>query len=240
VANILDFLLLGLRQFAGGPGPPEDNLVRFGLPAILWGVLLVIAWSRQRAQALPREKLLVWGFGLGLARELFMLIQVAERVVGPSQHLESAFHQPIEHALAMAAIVVVAAAYLRYILDDRRLSRRYLQVGLGATLVCFIFVAWTWPRHLAANPEIIFHQTWEAWLFHLPLSILILAAIFLLGRKKGWLRNIVVLALIFFLLGEVLMLSNYATDRVYASIICPIGNLFHILAIPLLGYVYLR
>jgi nitrate/nitrite-specific signal transduction histidine kinase len=240
VANVLDLLLLGLRQFAGGPGPPENNLVRFGLPAILWGVLLGIAWSRRRAQVLPREKLLVWGFGLGLARELYMFAQVTERVVGPAKHLESPFHQPIEHALSMAAIVVVAAAYLRYILDDRRLSRRYLQLGLGTTFVCFILVAWAWPRHLAANPELLFHQTWEAWLFHLPLSILILVAILFLGRVKGWLRNVVVVALVFFLLGEVLMLSNYATDRVYASIICPIGNLFHILAIPLLGYVYLR
>jgi nitrate/nitrite-specific signal transduction histidine kinase len=240
MAHVLDLLLLGLRQFAGGPGPPENNLVRFGLPAVLWGVLLVVAWSRQRTQELPREKLLVWGFGLGLARELFMFIQVAERVLGPSQHTESAFHQPIEHSLAMAAILVVAAAFLRFILDDRRLARRYLQAGLGSTVACFILAAWTWPRHLAAYPEIQFHQTWEAWLFHLPLSVLIVAAILLLGRKRGWLRNVVVVALIFFTLGEVLMLSNYATDRAYDYIVCPIGNTFHILAIPLLGYVYLR
>jgi hypothetical protein len=35
------------------------------LSAILWGTLLAIAWSRQRGHDLPREKLLVWGFGLG-------------------------------------------------------------------------------------------------------------------------------------------------------------------------------
>ena len=104
MANFLELLLLGLRQFAGGPGPPENNLVRFGLPAILWGVLLGIAWSRRRARVLPRENLLVWGFGLGLARELYMFAQVMERVIGPAQHLESAFHQPVEHALSMAAI----------------------------------------------------------------------------------------------------------------------------------------
>jgi len=240
MANTLDFFLLVLRQFAGGPGPIENNLVRFGLPAILWGVLLLVAWSRQRTRELPREKLLVWGFGLGLARELFMFVQVAEHVLGRFNHIEGALHQPIEHALAMAAIVVVAAAFLRYILDDKRLPRRYLQAGLGATAAGFVLTAWMWPRHLAIYPEIQFHQTWEAWLFHLPLSLLILFAVFLLGTKRGWLRNVVVVALVFFFLGQVLMLVNYATDRAYDHIVCPIGNVFHILAIPLLGYVYLH
>ena len=240
MANATDFFLLLLRQFAGGPGPIENNLVRFGLPAILWGMLLLVAWSRQRTRVLPREKLLTWGFGLGFARELFMFVQVSERLLGRTNHIEGKLHQPIEHALAMAAIIVVAAAFLRYILDEQRLSSRYLWIGLGATVAGFGLVAWTWPRELAANPDILFHQTWGAWLFHLPLSISILGAIVFLGGKRGWLRNVVILALVFFFLGEVLMLTNYATDRGYATIVCPIGNLFHILAIPLLGYVYLR
>ncbi|NIV29690.1 MAG: hypothetical protein GWN58_09350, partial [Anaerolineae bacterium] len=60
-----------------GPGPRENNLIRFGLPAILWAVLLAVAWSRQRQEELPRERLLVWGFGLALARELYMFGHVA-------------------------------------------------------------------------------------------------------------------------------------------------------------------
>lgn len=70
VDNVLEFIPLLLRQFAGGPGPAEDNLVRFGLPAILGGILLYIAWNHQRSQDLPREKLLVWGLGLALLSDL--------------------------------------------------------------------------------------------------------------------------------------------------------------------------
>jgi len=51
-----EFLLLFPRQIAGGPGPPENNLVRFGLPAILWETLLYIAWHHQRSSDLPLEK----------------------------------------------------------------------------------------------------------------------------------------------------------------------------------------
>jgi len=238
--NALDFFLLLVRQFAGGPGPVENNLVRFGLPAVLWGALLLVAWSRQRTQKLPRERLLVWGFGLGFAREMFMFLHVAGRILSQVKQVEAGMHQPVEHALAMAAIVVVAGAFLRYILDDERLARRYLQAGLGTTVAGFGLVSWTWPRTLVAHPELQFHQSWQAWLFHLPLSVLIFIAIYFLGRKRGWLRNVVILALVFFFLGEVLMLTNYTTDRAYDYVVCPIGNIFHILAIPLLGYVYLR
>ena len=241
MGKVLDFILLLLSQFAGGPGPVENNLVRFGLPAILWAILLYIAWSRQRAQDLPREKLLVWGFGLALIRELYMFGQMAYRLLG-SNNVEASCDviQPLEHGLAMAAMIVVAGAFLRYTFEDARIARRYLQFGLGITILVFVFTSWSWPRQLAAYPQIKFHQTWAAWLFHVPLSILMGVAIFLLWRKRGWLRNIVACALTFDLISEILLLLNYATARSYNYIICPIGNTLHILAIPLLGYVYLR
>jgi hypothetical protein len=65
-------------------------------------------------------------------------------------------------------------------------------------------------------------------------------AVFLLWRRRGWLRNVVACALTFDLISELLLLLNYATARAYNAVICPIGNSLHILAIPLLGYVYLH
>lgn len=241
MGKVADFILLFLSQFAGGPGPAENNLVRFGLPAIMWAVLFYIAWSRQRTQDLPREKLLVWGFGLALVRELYMFGQMAYRVLGSGDvesHCE--VFQPLEHGLAMAAMIFVSGAFLRYILDDQKLARHFLLAGIGITLLVFVISSWTWPRQLAANPQIKFHQTWSAWLFHVPLSILMGAAVFLLWRKQGWLRNVVACALTFDLISELLLLLNYATARAYNAVICPIGNSLHILAIPLLGYVYLH
>jgi len=241
MGRFTDFLLLLLSQFSGGPGPIENNLVRFGLPAIFWAILLVITLKRQRTQDLPRERLLVWGFGLGLARETYMFGQMAWRILsGTGEGAQCTVIQPLEHALAMAAIVVVAGAFLRYILDDRRLARSYLVIGVGITAICLLVTSWVWPRQLAAHPQAKFHQSWGAWLFHVPLSVLIAYAIGILGRRRGWLSNVVTVALAFFFLGEFLLLVNYATDRVYSDIICPIGNSFHTLAVPLLGYVYLE
>lgn len=239
--NLLDFFLKLLSQFAGGPGLMENNLVRFILPAILWGALSTVAWLRQREKELPREQLLVWGFGLGAASALLMAVFVSLQMMDVIER-EAIYPYlvPLDRALAMAAIVVVAGAFLRYILDDARLASRYLLLGLGTTSLCLMVAFWYWPRSLATVSEANFHTIWGAWLFEVSLSILIVIAIILLRRKGNWLSNVVTIALLFFLGSEVLTMVNYGTNKSFSHIICPIGNSLRILAIPLLGYVYLR
>ena len=239
--KFLDFFLLLLTQFAGGPGGIENNLMRFGLAAVFWGLLLAVAWSRQRKEERPREKLLVWGFGLGLARELFMFGSVSLQILDVIE-LESVYFisAPLEHAIAVAAVVVVAGSFLRYILDDAILSRRYLQIGLVTIGICYLATFWWWASYAIANPGSKFGQTWGGWLFRVPTSVLLAVAIVSLARRRGWLRNIVLVALTLFFLNESLMLFNSATNEAYTRVCCPISNSFHILAIPLLGYVYIR
>ena len=241
MGDFFQYLLTLLSQFAGGPGPRENNLVRYGLPALLWVALLLVAWSRQRKEELPREKLLVWGFGLGLARELFMFWHVSQQVIGleppsPSLHLS----EPLEHALTMAAIVMVAGAFIRYLLDDARLARHYLRTGLGMAVVTFGVTWGWWYLHAMANPEARFNRTWAGLIFFIMTAVFAAAAILILRRKRGWLSNVVSLALSLFVLIGVLRVANYAFGMEYANVLCPICNALHILAIPLFGYVYIR
>ena len=239
--RFFELLLQFIAQFAGGPGPAENNLVRFALPAVLWGILLYVAWSRQRHGEHPREKWLVWGFALGLFRELFLLVHLSLKMLNESGHdVWCNFVEPIEHALALAAIVVIAASFLRYILDDPIISGRYLRIGLGATVVgCLVTVIW-WPNQLAANPLARFHDAGSAVLLHLLSLSLLGAAMVILVRKRGWLRNVVILAFSLLFLSEFFILMNFATDRAYVEVLCPIGNSLHILAVPLFGFVYFR
>jgi PAS domain S-box-containing protein len=239
--DFLEFFLQLLSQFAGGPGPMENNLVRFSIPAVTYGVLLAVAWSRQRNQNLPREKLLVWGFGLGCASALLMAMFVSLQMLDViNRESIYAILVPVERAFMMASIIVVAGAFIRYILDDPRLTRNYLVVGLAITFLCMVIALWQWPSYLATLTEDRFHTSMVSSLFQIFSSILIIVAILLLSRKRDWLAKVVTIALMFFLIGELLFLLNYATDKKYNRIICPIGNSFPILAIPLLGYVYLR
>lgn len=241
MSEFLDFLLLLLGQFAGGTGQMENNLVRFSIPAVTYGSLLLVAWSRQRESHPPREKLLVWGFGLGTASAIVMSVFVAIQMLEVIER-QTAYPilVPLERSLSIASIVVVAGAFLLYILDDSRLARTYILAGVGVTFINLIIALWQWPLQLAVLTESLFHQSWVSWLFQASSSVLLIVAITLVRRRRGWLSNVVTVALGFFLIGELLFLANYLTDRAYNRIICPIGNFFPILAIPLLGYVYLR
>jgi signal transduction histidine kinase len=238
--SIGEFFLLLIQQFAGGPGPAENNLARFGLAAVMWLALLIIAWSRQRHQDLPRERLLVWGFGLALARELVMFGLAAGKVTGLLGSQDSIYFHPLEHGLSMAAVIVVAGAFLRYVLEDERISRRYLQIGLAITGLALLVAYLTWPYYSYANPDVHFNETWETWIFLLPSTILIATAILILLRNRNWLRSVVSLALGFLLVSEVLVLVNYLTNNSYKNILCPIGNALQLLAIPIFGFVYLK
>ncbi|MGC9336296.1 MAG: GAF domain-containing protein, partial [Anaerolineae bacterium] len=239
--NFGEYFLQLLAQFAGGPGPRENNLVRFGLPAVLWAVLLGVAWTRQRKEKLPRERLLVWAFGLGLARELFMFSHVSSQLLEmPSLLPEIYLSEPLEHALTMATFVMVAGAFLRYILDDERLSRRYLEAGLATTAAGFL-VTWVWwAQFHAANPQARFNQTWAGLISFLLVAFFAAVAIVLLAKERGWLRNTVSLALGLLVLIGLLRLANLLTGRQYDHVFCPICNSLHTLTIPILGYVYIR
>lgn len=239
--QILNFLLEMMAEFAGGPGPPGNNLVRFGLAATLWFVLLALAISRQREGGPARERLLVVGFALALLREIFKFAHLAVRLVTGTDH--SAFCAviaPLEHALTLASVVVIAGAFLRYILDDAVIARHYLRVGLwvgGAATAAALF--W-WPIELAANPGTHFHLTWPASLLHLLAALLIGAGALIMARHRGWLRNTVVVALVFLFISELLTFLNFATGHANNDVLCPISNSFYLWAIPIFAFVYYR
>lgn len=236
-----NFLLLLIRQFAGGPGPIENNLVRFGSAAIFWGALLLIAWARQKNQNLPREKLLVWGFGFGLIRELIMFGLTTVKITGLlGTEGGDIYYYPMEHGLAMASVVVVAGAFLRYSLKDDLLSRRYIQIGLGLTIVALAISFNDWPKMATKTPGIHFNETWESLAIHILTVLLLVVAIFLLLRNPDWLRVNVSIAFGLLLLSEGLFLVSNALDHSTNEVLCPISNAFHILAIPIFGFVYIK
>ena len=239
--KLLDYITTLLSQFAGGPGPAENNLVRFGLAATFWAVLLFFAWNRQRQQDLPRERLLMLGFGLGFLRDAFMFVHLSFRLVTGTEHdALCAITVPLEHALTLVSMVIIGAAFLRYMLEDDALTTRYLRTGVGVASVGLLAMLLWWPQQIVRNPAVRFHATWPALLIHIIAAVMLILAIGILIRARGWLRNIVVVSLSFFFMAEALVIFNLATQRVFKELVCPLGNTLYILAIPLFGYVYFR
>jgi signal transduction histidine kinase/ActR/RegA family two-component response regulator len=236
-------ILLGLlAQITGGQGGIRFGIVQFVVAAFLFGVLFAIAKRKYQLNHSPRERLLVWGFGLGFAREMFMLalatVQALKWVDPTSLHT---FFPPLEHAVRTISLIVVAGAFLRYLLDDASLTRRYLKIAVGTTVLCYLATFWWWADFILANPQSKFGQTWCDWVFHINSSFwFLLAACLLCLKTKGWLRNTVVTAFVFFFIADFLKLPDMAMGEVYESTFAPIARLFYLVAVSMLGYVYVR
>ena len=236
-------ILLGLlAQITGGRGGISFGIVHFVVAAALFGFLLAVAGKKYQLTRSPREQLLLWGFGLGFAREIFLLALAtmqALKWVNPVDLHE--IFSPLEHALRAISLIVVAGAFMQYLLDDKALTRRYMHFSIAATVLCYLATFWWWVEYINANPTSKFGQTWCDWVFHINSSFWLLLAAVILGLKTtGWLRNTVVTAFVFFFIADFLKIPDMALGEVYETTFTPISRLFYLSAIPMLGYVYVR
>jgi hypothetical protein len=236
----IETLLNLLSQFTGGRGGIDHVIVNYGIAAIFYAILLIVVRAKYADDPQPRERLLQWGFAFGLARELFMIFMATIQALGWVKPVDlHAIFPPLEHTLLDLGMIVIAAAYLRYLLDDAVLTRRYLQVAVSATLLAYLATFWWWWQFIEANPNSKFGQVWPDWVFHINASLwMLIPAIYLTVKAHTKVRNIVVWALYFFFLSEFLKLPDMAMSEVHEHIFAPISRVFYLVAIPMLGYVY--
>ncbi len=231
-----------LSQFTGTGGGPQHSIVHFGLSAIFWTILLVVTRSKLREQSAPREALLMWGFGTSLAREVLMiLVKVLEAYSLIDATVLHQVFPPLEHALNGLGRVIVASAFILYLIKDRRLTNRYLWLSVTATVLCYVATFWWWANFIAANPTSKFGQTWCDWIFRINGSTWMAIAIICLWlRTRGRVRNIITVALSLFFLDDFLKLPDMALKEQYEPIFATVRHAFSLSAILPLGYIYIR
>jgi signal transduction histidine kinase len=235
-------LLKLLTQFTGARGGVDHIIVNYGMAAIFYAGLLAIATAKYRDDPQPREALLRWGFAFGLGRELFMIFMAILNALGivTPAHLHEVF-PPFEHFLLCTGLIIIAASFLLYLLDDEALSRKYLQLGIAAAILVYLITAIAWPAALSANPKITFGKTWCDMLWHANAALwLVIAAVPLALRAQSRIRNIVLSALGLFFLYHFLKIPDNLTHEVYEYIFAPIRVSLYLIAILVLGYVYVR
>jgi signal transduction histidine kinase/CheY-like chemotaxis protein len=234
-------LLDVLAQVTGSKGG-ISSLSIFIFAGACYLMLLVIARAKYKEDRSPREYYLQWGFALGLAHEAFMLVLgiIQELKWIEREHLHMVF-PPLEHTLFAASQIVIAGAFLLYLLDDTLLVRRYLWAGLSATVLVYLVTFWWWADFIQANPKLSFGKTWADLVFHINGSFWFLLPIVILYRKtQGWVRNTVVTALSFFFLSTFLKIPDILTGEAHKHIYTPVRNFFFLAGIPIFGYVYVR
>ena len=188
--NFSDAVLDIISQFTGGRGGVE-NLVLFEIAGVTWAILRFATWSKYRHQPDEREALLLVGFAVALARELFMFTMGIVTHFGLADRLAvHVIFPPAEHVLRDISLIIIAAAYMRYLLDDAGVGRLLLTAGICATVVCYFVTFQYWARYITANPGSDFGHTRCDWLFHINGVLWIgLSVIYLWRRTTGWMRK---------------------------------------------------
>ena len=230
-----------LTQFTGNRGGVDNSVVVYGMGMILWGGCLVLSWTQASTLLRPKELLLRTGYVLAICREFFMLLMallLALKLFSPTFLYE--VFPPVEHLLIGIGLVVVEGSYIRYLVPDFNISRRFLWFGISFTAICYLASFWWWAEYIKANPDSLFSHTWCDWAFHLISSSLTLIAIIIIAMKShGWLRNMLIAALCLFFVFQFGKIPDMVFHDKYEYILAPIGRLAYLIAIPLLGLIYL-
>lgn len=240
--RILSGLLLEiLSEIAGGQGGAVNDLPRFTLGLIMWGVLIISAANARRRSALLRDKLLIAGFVVAFSRDLFMLIvtmiSLHDIVWG---YTLARFLPPIDNTLMLVARAVIAAAFLHYFVTPSDVSKNFFILTLGVCIVMYFVIAYSWLTAVQADRALQFEQHWGVWFVHCFGALFIFISIVLLLQKKSWTRVIVAFTFTLYFANHMLMLINLATDTFWNSVFLTIRNNLDLWATPMFGFIYWR
>lgn len=239
--NFGSLILDILGEIAGGRGGHVNDLPRFTLGMIVWGVLVISALNAHGRNALLRDRLLIAGFIVGFCRELFMLVVV---VLGMHNYVSAGtlnlFFPPIDNVMMLTARAVIASAFLHYFVKPSQVSRNFFLITVPVCLLIYVVVAPYWWIVVKTNPLIGFSQCWPVWVVHCFGALFILLAVFFFLRKRTWISTLVAISFAMYFGNHVLMLIDLSTNQLWSSIFTPIRNSLDLFATPMFGFIYWR
>ena len=240
--DVLGTLLLEiLGEIGGGRGGEINDLPRFALGMMFWGVMLVGALNARRRNALLRDKLLIAGFFVGFARDFFMLVVT---ILGlhdiVSADTLAFFLPPLDNMLMLVARAVIAAAFLHYIVRPSDISKSFFVFTMGISGAMYIIIAYDWLIAVKTDPGVQFGEHWSPWFIHYFGAAFLLVTIFLILRQSNRVRRVVAITFIMYFMTHILILINLYTDQRWDHVILPICNNLDLWAIPIIGFVYWR
>lgn len=235
------FALGILGEIGGGRGGEINELPRFTLGMIFWGVMLVGALNSSRRTALLRDKLLIAGFFVGFARDLFMLVVTVLGLhdIVPAGTL-ALFLPPIDNMLMLVVRAVIAAAFLHYFVRPSDISRHFFILTLSVCAVMYLAIAFDWWVSVMADSSLQFEQHWSVWFIHYFGATFMFVTIVLIFQQRSRIRKVVALTFMMYFANHVLMLLNLHSDLRWDSVFLPIRNNLDLWAIPIIGFVYWR
>jgi PAS domain S-box-containing protein len=234
-----------LAEFGGRADATVGPGIRYLLPAFFWGALALVSWVHWRSARDGRDRLIFLAALAGLSYELLLFGFALETRSGAGTDSGlSLLALPFEHAMHLFTSVMVCYAFIRCILRWNPLPRKVLAPVLGGMAALYLLVGSWWLDRRLAVPEATFDGFPGHVLLHVAGTFL-LAGLFaaamselLWGRRR--VPSVLLPAILFLLLDEVLALSGPVFGMGEPSVVGPIRHNLRLWAIPLFIGVYWR
>ncbi|MDX1914797.1 MAG: EAL domain-containing protein [Methylophilus sp.] len=232
-------LLDTLTQFTGESELVSRFFVNHGIAAIFYLFLFAIASAKYQTHQKIYERILKWGFAIGLCRELCMIaasLIASFNLIAPA-NLNIIF-LPLGHTLLAMAMMTIAAGYL-YLLPNKEITaQRYLKCAIATSLLTSFLTLW-WQTGYVLNTQNV-AQSWVNLLFHMnAIFWLSLAIFFVIKYQHKPTNKTVLVALGLFVLSQIAMLSSIVVDLSFSHVSTSVGRLSYLLALLLIGYSYI-
>ncbi len=231
-SGILDVL----AALGGGRGDPNQEIVRFLLPAIFWAILIFASSNQWLKYRLDRDRIIILASAIGFMREMFMFFvtYLAFRGYIDFNSIHTVF-PPLEHTLTIISSVLVAYAFCRYFIPFKKLWSIYIYLGIGVSILLYIMIAPGWAEFINRAPQLKFGSFWGDITFHVSSTVMLLFALMMLLYSKKMnhkIPNMLIIGITFLFLDDFLMIFNLYLKEEYKDIFGPIRHNFHIWSVP--------
>jgi two-component system cell cycle sensor histidine kinase/response regulator CckA len=242
---MLNELILILTQFAGGPGDPANNVVRFLLAAFFWATLYIVSFWLWQATKDRRHLYFSIAAAIGVSRELFMFVAEYGSFRGYiSFPAIFRYYPPLEHSVAILAIIMMGYSFLRFYFSYEKFSRYFLIYSSLLTILTYIIIAPLWITFLKASGNgaldgdsfigAQFHDFWGDLAFRLLgalVSLIVLGAFLYSKNRQIRFPFLAFFAFFCFFVDDALQAVNDLCNDRFAPLFAPIRHFLHIAGI---------
>lgn len=245
----LDILFDILQNISGGGIEIQNDIVRHVIGTISFIILFSISMFHRNSGSFDskRDGLLSWGFGMGLFRNVVLLVMSIITYISTAYHVEvrnpitqlssyvhyfkdtdlslflTLFYTPIDHFLQLVSMLLISMAFVSYLIvgthKEQQFRRYYLIFGICISFLMYVITQLIGCMSGLLNINFIICVSDYIW--HSLSIILLIYPIYVIHKQpENWIINIVMLLFGFYLLydvGKLLDLSITGSSVVFIN-----------------------
>lgn len=237
MAEERNFILDILALVGGGRGDALSELTPHLLGALFWGTLCVFQYRTRKAEQIAAENLLLGAFVFAFAIQALQFATAAALSQGiATTFLLGGLWPPLALALCTSSHLVIAAAFIQYLIRHRKTTVDFLTISLAIISLCYTYVAIRWWMTYQEIPNARFDAQYYTWALYGGAIVMLAVALsnFLTNDHPN--RRPVMAALLVLQVALLLNILVPLNPASYQSILNPIIGSIELGAIALFAY----